>query len=206
MDWHIVVPFLTASLISLMTPGPVMAIVAHNTVRDGASGGVLTAIGISVAELFLLAATFAGLAMSAELLPSVFRWLSLAGALYLTWLAVAALRARQQPESGGVPPPSRRPVADGLTIALSNPTALIFYAAFFPQFIDPQRPIVDQMLVLGAIYLCAALAIDLVCVLLFARIRLPQHPRFDHFARLGSAVVYFAIAAVAVASFLTASG
>jgi len=44
VDWYVIAPFLMATLFLLMTPGPVMAIVAHNTLRDGATGGLKTAI------------------------------------------------------------------------------------------------------------------------------------------------------------------
>jgi threonine/homoserine/homoserine lactone efflux protein len=207
VDWHVVASFMIATLITLLTPGPVMAIVAHNTVRNGASGGLLTAIGIGFGELCLLAATSIGLLISGELLPALFRWLSLAGALYLIVLALGALRARSSPARRRVEVRPRKAILDGLTVAFGNPAALIFYAAFFPQFIDPERPIAEQMLVLGAIYLFTTLAFDLACVLALARIRFSvDHPRFGGLAQLGSVVVYLSIAAIAVAGFLNAPG
>ena len=206
MDWYIAASFLMASLLLLVTPGPVMAIVAHNTLRDGATGGLKTAIGIELGEICLLGVTFTGLMISGEMLPALFRWISLAGALYLIWLAVSTLRSRYAPSRSARATGSSKPLLDGLTVAFGNPTALVFYAAFFPQFIDFDQAIPEQILQLGAMYLCTALLFDLVCVLAFACIKLPAgFARFAGFAALGSAAVYLAIATATVVGFMTAS-
>jgi threonine/homoserine/homoserine lactone efflux protein len=206
VDWYVVASFLTATLFLLMTPGPVMAIVAHNTLRDGATGGLKTAIGIELGEVCLLGVTFAGLMISGELLPALFRWISLAGALYLVWLAASTLRSRYMPSRSARVTGSSRPILDGVTVAFGNPTALVFYASFFPQFINFDHSIPEQILQLGIMYLCAALLFDLTCVLAFACTRLPASlARFAGFAELGSAAVYLAIATVTVVGFIKTS-
>jgi threonine/homoserine/homoserine lactone efflux protein len=206
VDWYVAASFLMATLFLLITPGPVMAIVAHNTLRDGAMGGLKTAIGIELGEVCLLGVTFAGLIISGELLPALFRWISLAGALYLVWLAVSALCSRYMPSRRARVRGSSKPVLDGLTVAFGNPTALVFYAAFFPQFIDFDQSIPEQILQLGALYLCTALLFDLMCVLAFACMRSPAAvTRFGDLAALGSAAVYLAIATVTMVGFVKAS-
>ncbi len=207
MNWHIVAPFLMATLILLITPGPVMAMVAHNTLRDGAAGGLKTAIGVELGEVCLLGVTLAGLTVSGELLPEFFRWLSLAGALYLVGLAVNMLRSRSRPSRRPRAAGRSKPIIDGLTVAFGNPTALAFYAAFFPQFINFGHSIPEQILQLGAMYLCVSLLFDLVCVLAFACMRLPASlARLANFAELGTAAVYLAVAAATIAGFVKAAG
>jgi threonine/homoserine/homoserine lactone efflux protein len=207
VDWYNFAQFLVAALVLLMTPGPVMAIVAHNTLRHGATAGLFTVMGVELGELCLLGATFAGLTLSAQLLPVFFRWLSLAGALYLVWLAADALRFRDLPERNPSLPRARKPIIDGLTIALANPGALLFYIAFFPQFIDPYRLVAEQMAVLGAVYVCATLAFDCACVLAVAHIKLPAAwARFSSFAGPASAAVYLSIAIVTILKFIEGSG
>jgi threonine/homoserine/homoserine lactone efflux protein len=181
-----------------------MAIVACNTLRHGTTGGLLTVVGVELGDACLLMATFAGLVLSSELLPEVFRWLSLAGAFYLVWLAVEALLFRKRTPRAL----SRRcnPLLDGLTIAFANPAALLFYTAFFPQFIDRDDALAQQMIVLSAVYICAAVALDSACVLTVARIRLPRAwMQIRRFAGLGSALVYLLIGAVAVLRFIDAA-
>ena len=204
MDWYTLAQFLAAALLVFMTPGPVMAMLAHNTSRYGVTAGFLTVIGVDLGEMCLLGATFAGLTLSSDLLPLIFRWVSLAGALYLIWLAVEAFLVRRRTSSK--PDLSRRkPILDGLTIAFANPAALLFYTAFFPQFINPERSISEQMIVLSATYVCARLAFGSACVLAMARLPAGR-TRLGRFAELGSAVVYLSIAAIAVLRFVATSG
>ncbi|MDX8516317.1 LysE family translocator [Mesorhizobium captivum] len=206
MDCYTLAQFLAATLLLLAVPGPVMAIVAHNTLRHGTAAGLLTAVGVELGDLCLLGATFAGLRLSGELLPEFFRWLSLAGALYLVWLASEALLIRRWTSRKLNLSRCRMPILDGLTIALANPAALLFYAAFFPQFIDPDRSISEQMIMLSALYVCTALAFDSACVLTFGRLRLPAGwTQTARFAKLGSAAVYLSIAVITVLRFIETS-
>jgi homoserine/homoserine lactone efflux protein len=140
--------------------------------------------------------------------PLVFRWLSLAGALYLIWLAAEALLVRHDASRKPNLSRSRRPILDGLMIVFANPSVLLFYAVFLPQFIDPDHSILEQMLVLSALYVCTALAFDSACVLTVARLRLPAgwSTRIGRFAELGSAVAYLVIATITVVGFFEASG
>jgi homoserine/homoserine lactone efflux protein len=155
VDWNSLAQFSAATLLVLITPGPVMAIIAHNTLRYGPRAGLSTAIGVGLGEVCLLGAMLAGLSLSGELLPVLFRWLSLAGALYLIWLAAGALRLRNRPSRWPNLSRTRTPVLDGLAIAFASPAALLFYAAFFPQFMDPDHSISKQVILLSAVYVFA---------------------------------------------------
>ncbi len=199
VDWNSLAQFSAATLLILVTPGPIMAIIAHNTLRHGAMAGLTTSVGVQLGELCLLAAMFAGLSLSSELLPVLLPWLSLVGALYLIWLAGGALRLRNRPSRSPNLSPARAPVLDGVTIAFANPTALLFYTAFFPQFIDPDHSISKQMILLSATYVCMRSVSASACVFTVARLRLPAGcAPVGRFANLGSAAVYLSIAVIAV--------
>ena len=157
VDWNSLAQFSVATFLILVTPGPIMVIIAHNTLRQGPMAGLSTVIGVELGEVCIFVAVFAGLSLSGELLPVLFRWLPLAGALYLVWLATDTIRLRNPPARRPNLPRARKPVLDGLTIAFANPAALLFYAAFFPQFIDPDHSIPKQMVLLSAIYVCICL-------------------------------------------------
>jgi threonine/homoserine/homoserine lactone efflux protein len=154
-----------------------------------------------------LGVTFAALVLSDELLPEVFRWLSLAGAFYLVWLATEPLLVHRRTSRQATSSRPRKPLRDGLTIAFANPAAVVFYTAFFPQFIDRDDSITGQMTVLSTAYICAAVALDCACVLAVARVRLSgAWAHVSRFAELGSAVVYLSVALIAVLSFMGALG
>jgi threonine/homoserine/homoserine lactone efflux protein len=174
--------------------------------RYGAAAGLLTVVGVELGELCLLTAALAGVTVSAECFPVLFRWLGLAGVVYLAWSAMSVLWSRT---SAGTRNPiasrARMPVVEGLTVALANPATLVFYTAFFQQFLQPDRSVAQQTLALGAVYLLAALACDLALVLTLARIRLPAvSRRFGNVMRLGSAGTYLAVAIIGIAAFVRA--
>jgi threonine/homoserine/homoserine lactone efflux protein len=207
VDWNSLAQFSAATLLVLITPGPVMAIIAHNTLRHGAMAGLSTAIGVGFGEVCLLGAIFVGQSLSGELLPVLFRWLSLAGALYLIWLAAGALRLRNRPSRCPNLSRARTPVLDGLAIAFASPAALLFYAAFFPQFIDPDHSISEQVVLLSAIYVCMRSVSASACVFTVARLRLPAScAQVGRFANLGSAAVYLSIAVITVLRLMEALG
>jgi threonine/homoserine/homoserine lactone efflux protein len=208
VDWYTLAQFLAAILLLFATPGPVIAIVAHNTVRHGTAAGLLTVVGVGLGDVCLLGATFAGVRLSGELLPAVLRWLSFVGALYLVWLAAEALLVRHRTSRNPNLSRCRKPILAGLTIAFANPAALLFYAAFFPQFIDPDHSISEQMMVLSALYVFTRLAFDSAWVLTVARLRLPAGwiAQTGRFTELASAVVYLSIAVITILGFIEVSG
>jgi threonine/homoserine/homoserine lactone efflux protein len=207
VDWNSLAQFAAATLLILITPGPVTAIIVHNTLRHGVMAGLSTTAGVEVAELCLLGAMFVGLSLSGELLPVLFRWLSLAGALYLVWLAAGALRPRNRPPPSANVSRARTPVLDGLAIAFASPAALLFYAAFFPQFMEPDHSISRQMVLLSAIYVCMRSISASACVFTVALLRLPVGcAQVGRFANLGSAAVYLSIAIIAVLRLVGATG
>lgn len=204
MDWHIVGPFLMATCALSIVPGPVMALIAHNTLRGGSSGGISTAAGAGLGRLLMLTGVFAALTISGEFTPQLFRWLSLAGAAYLIWLAVNALKLRSSARRLTIPAAaSSMSLLGGVMVSVSNPATLAFFAVFFSQFIDTPQPVVEQMLLLGALYLGVNLAFDLVFVTTLVHIR--ETAGFGlivGMAELGSAMVYFAIALTAIVGVL----
>jgi len=200
MDWSNLAQFSAATLLVLVTPGPIMVIIAHNTLRHGVAAGLSTAVGVGLGEVCLLGALFAGLSLFGAFLPALFRWLSIAGTLYLVWLAAAALRSGNRSPRCSDPLRVRQPVLDGLTIAFTSPAALLFYAAFFPQFIDPDRSIAQQIVLLSATYVCMRSVSASACVFTVARLRLwVGCTQVGRFASLCSAAVYLSIAVVTAA-------
>jgi len=154
--------FLLAVLALFLSPGPNMAFVLSHGVAHGPRGGFAAALGISAADLVhtLFAAT--GVTALVAAWPPSFDVLRYAGALYLVWLAVQALR------SGGLRmgAPAQmagfgRIVRMALLNNLVNPKALLFFMVFLPQFVDPARGSVPLQLVqLGVVLSMAALAFN----------------------------------------------
>jgi threonine/homoserine/homoserine lactone efflux protein len=154
--------FLLAVLALFLSPGPNMAFVLSHGVAHGPRGGFAAAIGISAADLVhtLFAAT--GVTALVAAWPPSFDVLRYAGALYLVWLAVQALRSGGQRQNAHAQPAGfGRIVRMALLNNLVNPKALLFFMVFLPQFVDPARGSVALQLVqLGVVLSMAALAFN----------------------------------------------
>jgi threonine/homoserine/homoserine lactone efflux protein len=132
------------------------------TIRE-ALALLAAALGISAADLVhtLFAAT--GVTALVAAWPPSFDLLRHAGALYLVWLAVQALRSGGGLRVGAKAPPAGfgRIVRMALLNNLVNPKALLFFMVFLPQFVDPARGSVPLQLVqLGVVLSLAALAFN----------------------------------------------
>ncbi|MEA3140103.1 MAG: homoserine/homoserine lactone efflux protein [Gammaproteobacteria bacterium] len=139
-----------------LSPGPAVFYVVSQGVRGGlrrtlpAAAGILTANGI----YFALSATSLGalIAASARFF-TIAKW---AGAAYLIFLGIKALRAANSMHAvaleAGLEQKQRNlgVYAGALTLQLANPKALLFFLALLPQFIDPATSVVPQMLILAA--------------------------------------------------------
>lgn len=203
MDWHTLAAFLTATLVLLLTPGPVMAIIVGNTVKDGRVAGLRTVIGVGLGEILLVLVLMASLLLSGEWFITLLPWLSLVCAFYLLWLAVTTLRSgtRLQHRASGY---ARRPFVDGLVITLSNPAALVFYSAFFLPFLRTTAGAMQQLWLLAAIFLAVNLVFDLFCVVFAGWLR-PRHGREGgamRITRLLSAAIYLGCSLMAITGFM----
>jgi len=146
--------FLAASAAIIVAPGPAQALVLARTVSGGRRAGVLTAVGLNVGTIIHAGA--AALGLSAVLARSAFLFeaVKYAGAAYLVYLGIQALRSGNAGSDEPVTPPSngvgafRRAVVTGLL----NPKIALFFLAFLPQFVDPHRgSAFAQFIVLGGI-------------------------------------------------------
>jgi len=206
MDWQIMPAFLLATLALLATPGPIMAIVAGNTLRGGGGGGLLTVAGVGVGEAFLLGATAISLLATNALLPKLIPFLSAAGGIYLACLACIAFRCTTRPGASTQPDCASRgaPFFGGLSAAIANPLALLFYAAFLLPFANGRHALPLEISRFAAIYFTTSVLFDIGCVLLVQRLNRSgllsgaAHRPIS----LVSAFVYLAIAATTLRGFL----
>jgi homoserine/homoserine lactone efflux protein len=149
--------FLVMETALSLSPGPAVFYVVSQGVRGSVRRSLPAAAGIISANAiyFTLSATSLGaiIAASARFF-AIAKWV---GAAYLIYLGIKALRAAGASHAVDlretVPAGSgdrRRVYLGALTLQLANPKALLFFLALLPQFIDPNRPVVTQMLILAA--------------------------------------------------------
>jgi threonine/homoserine/homoserine lactone efflux protein len=122
--------FLVVAVVVIVTPGPDTALTIRNTLTRGRRGGVLTAAGVAVGQVMWTAATSAGLAALLVASQPVFRGIRYAGAAYLIFLGLQALRGGRHAAGARAGAPFRQ----GLLSNLMNPKMIAFFPALLPQF------------------------------------------------------------------------
>ena len=90
-----------------------------------------------------------GLAVFFEAFPTATRAVELAGAGYLVWLGIAALRHAGQGDMGLAEGGSSRGFMDGMAIALMNPKLAVFFVALLGPLIPPNATTLERVGVAG---------------------------------------------------------
>lgn len=150
--------FATASLALAVIPGPTMLLALSNGMGGGlrrAAWGIAGATLGSAVVIAIVAIGLGSLMLASAWLFELARWV---GVGYLLWLAVQLWRspvADVQATLAYVPGRDvrgRAAFTRSLTVALSNPKALLFFAAFLPQFVSPAQAMTPQYALLGALF------------------------------------------------------
>lgn len=155
--------FSGAALLLLVIPGPaVLYIVARGTTQ-GRKAALVSVAGIHLGTMVHIAAAAVGLSAVIVASATAFSAVKLAGAAYLIWLGVKALRRRPHGETVTVVGTwsMRRVFADAAVLNVLNPKTAVFFLAFVPQFIDVEAGHTTiQLLVLGATFILLGLVTD----------------------------------------------
>jgi homoserine/homoserine lactone efflux protein len=190
-ELHLYLTFLAATAALMLIPGPNVGLIIANSVRFGPRYGLLTVAGTASAMLVQLVPTVLGLNAMLVLLATWFEWIRWLGVAYLVFLGIRQWRARPAPIATSAPP--ARSVAAlvgrGFTVSLVNPKTLLFYGAFFPQFIRTDAPVLPQTLILSASFLVLAVLIDSSWALLAGRARFALSARVRLRNRLSGGVL-----------------
>jgi threonine/homoserine/homoserine lactone efflux protein len=161
LNAHLFLAFVAASALMIVMPGPNVSLIVANGVAHGRRAAMLTVAGVAVGNALQMAVTVAGMASLALVFAQWFDWLRWLGVAYLVWLGIQAWRGAGDGEEKA-PRPMRRHalLARGLLVALSNPKTWLFFAAFFPQFLDPALPPLPQLIVMSAVMLAIGVSFD----------------------------------------------
>lgn len=150
-----------------LVPGPNVLFVMTQSAWRGPRAGLFAATGVESANLLYVFCSAAGLASLIAASGAMFELIKWAGALYLAWLGVQAIRSSFAPagaEAISLGDASAKAWRDGVMVGLGNPKTILFFLALLPQFIDPSKPIWLQSLVLGVLGVTIDLMIQLVYI------------------------------------------
>jgi threonine/homoserine/homoserine lactone efflux protein len=155
----LLLPFLVGSVLVTVIPGADMALVTRQVLVGGPALAQRTIFGNLAGLLVHGVALAAGLSALLVASATAYTVVKLAGAAYLVYLGVQALRASRQPRTDApqaviVP---RRAFLQGLISTVLNPKPALFFLTFLPQFVNPDAAMLPQTLALAAIHVIVGL-------------------------------------------------
>ncbi len=157
MNTHSWWAFFITTFLICGAPGPNMLMMLSSSVRYGLRLTFFTMAGSFLAIVTAITVSVAGVGALLKASPVLFEILRYIGAGYLAYLGyqawTAPVSAGEEQEQMMVTTTSPlKNFCRGFMVSISNPKALLFAAAFFPQFIDPNLPQLPQFLVLLATF------------------------------------------------------
>ncbi len=151
-----VLPFLAVAVVVVVTPGVDTALVTRNALLYGRRAAV--AVGVNVGIAFWTVAASIGLAAVVAASVEAFTMIKLAGAVYLVYLGLQAIRAsrrsgQERPEAAPRAPITRRVAfRQGLVSNLLNPKIAVFFTSLLPQFVGSGGVVAARLALLGALF------------------------------------------------------
>ena len=190
--------FLAASFVLAVTPGPGVVYIVARTLAQGRGAGLASVAGVAAGNLCNAVGAALGLAALFAVSSLAFSVVKYAGAAYLIWLGVKALRRPPASTAAGeafAAPQKKKIARDGFLVALLNPKTALFFAAFLPQFMTSASPAALQGALLGVVFVAVAAVTDSAWVLgaHLAGGRLGRNPRYETLGRYAQAATYFGL-------------
>jgi len=160
--WPLLAAFVAASLVLAVTPGPAVLYIVTRSLSQGRRAGLASVAGVALGNLGNALGAAVGLAALFAVSSVAFSIVKYAGAAYLVFLGLKALRAAPATAPVAAPPATdaRKIFRDGFVVALLNPKTAIFFAAFLPQFMSPAASALTQSVGLGALFVLIAAGTD----------------------------------------------
>lgn len=206
INWNDYLLFIPAVVVITLLPGPDFAITVRTTLVHGRRAGILCLLGVNLGVAVHTTAAILGISaliIGSEELFNILKW---AGAVYLFWLGIGAIREPFQKKLE-VPNAAKKMVAveesrrtglasfrSGLFCNLLNPKVVVFVLTFFPQFIDPKLPAAPQLALLGLTWSVLGILWLTVLVLLMEKIRpVFERPSFRRWLNrtTGAVLIFF---------------
>jgi len=160
--------YLAAVAVLVLSPGPTMLMCMTTSLNEGKSSALASAVGSISAVLGIM--TLSALGLGALLVTSeiAFTLVKVIGAFYLIWLGVKTFfsKAEAMEIKGTATHSGRRLRAHyvkGLLVGSSNPKAILFFTAFFPQFLNPVEPFVPQYAILALTFIACEFSVLAMC-------------------------------------------
>lgn len=155
MTFDVWLAFVVSTCFISGMPGSNMLLAFQFGLNYGLKKTLWTLAGLTLGLFLLLLASLLGIGYLSQQMPVAFEVMKVLGAIYLAYLGVQVWRkSREQMGKINlrvVPTPAKL-FQTGVAVSLSNPKAILFFAAFFPKFINTQAEPMPQYFILAATF------------------------------------------------------
>ena len=160
--------FSLASIALAVVPGPAVTYIVTQSVDKGRRAGFASALGVATGGLVHVAAATVGLSAVIASSATAFTTVKLVGAVYLVYVGVRRILSKDDDtEVEGEPATDQQLYLQGVVVNVLNPKTALFFLAFLPQFVDPDRgSVAVQVAFLGLLFALIALISDAAYALL----------------------------------------
>ena len=191
--------FLTATIVLNVTPGNDVLFVASQSLGTGLRGGIIAALGVSFGIVFHIITLALGLSELLVYYPWAFHSLKIVGVVYLVHLAVKAFKSSNKSLDVEAQPytPHTKIFFRGALTNVLNPKVALFFLAFIPQFLNPEKgDVFQQTLFLGTCFLISGTTINVAYALLFntAFSRIKNSIKFQKWINRVTGVIFVGLA------------
>ena len=165
--------FIVTALALLVIPGPAVLYITARAAAEGRRAGLVSLLGVHTGSVVHVLAAVAGLSAVLVASATAFTIVKIVGACYLVYLGVRTIVGRTSSDGGSRPSRRglRRLYLDGIVVNILNPKTALFFLAFLPQFVEPDRgPVWTQTLILGLLFIVLGIASDGAYVLASAHV------------------------------------
>ncbi|HZP67372.1 MAG TPA: LysE family translocator [Rudaea sp.] len=158
MHLQTLLAFAAVAAMAILSPGPAVLLSLRNGATLGARSVAWSALGNISGVTCLSAAAMLGLGVVLKSSVLLFGIVKLAGAAYLFYVGWRHLRgqavlvAETDPQRRAAAPRAAALYREGFLIAATNPKAVLFFTALFPQFVDATQPVMPQFLILTGVF------------------------------------------------------
>jgi len=155
-ELHTWIAFVLAAEALLIMPGPTDMVVVSYALSQGRRSAWASVPGVTLGDATALILSLLGLGAVLMTSAELFNALKIAGAIYLVYLGIKTWRAPVPESIDDRGPLQSRPwriMAHTYVATALNPGGIVFYVAFFPQFLSPDRPLLPQVATFGATFI-----------------------------------------------------
>ena len=161
--------FALAAAVLIAVPGPSVLFVIGRSLALGRKGGLLSVLGNALGMIPQIVAVALGVGVALAQSVLLFTIVKFAGAAYLVFLGIQAIRHRGRSTTAADPSRSAsafRVLREGFIVGATNPKSLVFFVAVLPQFVEYTSGAIPlQLAILGAVFLLIALVSDSIWAL-----------------------------------------